>query len=137
MRQLSLFKGRRQRGVQAPPPLEFHEHCVLADICRRWLDPRWRFTHIPLGEHRTDATAGRLNRMGVTPGWPDFMFVGPNRAVFWLELKRRGGRLSEAQIDLGAHLAACGFAYFVTNSVKGAVDELKALGILRANVQVQ
>jgi hypothetical protein len=38
---------------------------------RRWLDPRWRFTHIASGEYRDPVTAGRLQRLGVVAGWPD------------------------------------------------------------------
>lgn len=137
MRQLSLFKGKRQRGLKAPPPLEFHDHCFLADILKRWLMPGWRYTHLPLGELRDKVTAIRLHRMGVTPGWPDFMFVGPKRSMFFLELKRRGGRLSEEQIDVGAHINACGFPHFVTTDVRSAIGELKAQGILRSSIEVQ
>lgn len=138
MRQLSLFKGKRQRGVRAPPPLEFASHVVIADICRRWLMPHWRFTHMPMGERRDKVTAIKLHRMGVTPGWPDFGFFGPHCSVFWLELKRaRTGRLSEAQIDLHAFLAACGHGYLCTASVRDAIETLKALGIVRAGIEVQ
>jgi hypothetical protein len=148
MSQLSLFKGKRQRGIAPPPPLEFENHCVLADICRRWLNPGWRFTHIPNGEHREhriDAkgrryspSGQRLQRMGVTPGWPDFMFVGPARAMFWLELKRaRKGRVSEDQSDIADFLEQCGFDYLCTTSVRDAVNALKAHGILRATIEVQ
>ena len=38
-RQLSLFEGKRQRGVAAPPPKEFATHCALADLLRRWTMP--------------------------------------------------------------------------------------------------
>lgn len=92
---------------------------------------------MPMGEHRNKVTAIRLHRMGTTPGWPDFLFCGPERAVFWLELKRRGsGRLSDAQIDCAAHLAACGFPYLCTNDVNEAIAELKRLGIIRS-IEVQ
>ncbi|BBZ93125.1 hypothetical protein BRDID11004_59760 [Bradyrhizobium diazoefficiens] len=149
MRQLSLFKGKRQRGVASPPPLEFAIHATLADICKRWINPRWKFTHLPLGEHREhrinprtgrrySLSGQRLQRMGVMPGWPDFIFVGPNAQVFWLELKRfKKGRLSEDQSDVLAHLVACGFAVLVTTSLDDAVATLKQAGILRSNFEVQ
>jgi hypothetical protein len=149
MRQLSLFKGKRQRGLAPPPPLEFATHATLADICKRWIHPHWKFTHLPLGEereHRIDARTGRrysptgqrLQRMGVMPGWPDFIFVGPNAQVFWLELKRfKTGRLSEDQSEVLAHLVACGFAVLVTTSLDDAVTTLKQAGILRSNFEVQ
>jgi hypothetical protein len=136
-RQLHLFKSRRQRGQAPPPPKEFALHCVLADICRRWLNPHWKFTHLPMGEYREQATAAKLYRMGVTAGWPDFLFCGPGQAVFWLELKRPDcGRLSDPQIEMRAHLVACGFSYLVTDDVKDAVETMTSLGILRAGIQV-
>ena len=39
---------------------------------------------------RTASYEGKLKRMGVKPGWPDFIFVGPRQRMFFLELKRRG-----------------------------------------------
>lgn len=138
MRQLSLFKGKRQRGIKPPPPLEFHVHAPLADILRRWCSKLWRYTHIPLGEHRLDATAARLKRMGVTSGWPDFVFAGPAGHVVWLELKREGSfRFSDAQVDLQSFLMASGHTYIASNSLKTAVADLQALGILPSSVQVQ
>lgn len=147
--QLDLFKGKRQRGTKLPPPLEFASHVFLADVIRRWIMPNWEWTHLPLGEerdHRVNPETGkrfsltgqRLKRMGTNPGWPDFMFVGPNRSIFWLELKRAGsGRPSEDQSRIAGHLMACGFAYMMTTSVDDAIAEMKALGILRKTFEVQ
>ena len=134
MRQLHLFKSSRQRGTQLPPAKEFALHCMFHDTIKNAMMPRWRYTHLPFGEKRDPITAGRLKRMGVTPGWPDFMFVGPGR-VFWLELKRKGGALSDAQRDVMAHLMECGFGYLCTNDLQDAVATLKDLGIVRAQVQ--
>ncbi|MBO4221995.1 hypothetical protein [Bradyrhizobium neotropicale] len=146
MRQLSLFKGQRQRGEE-PPPLEFAVHVVLADLIRATIAPGWRATHLPLGEVRDHAinkygrryspSGTRLKRMGVTPGWPDWMFVGLNRRVCFIELKRaRKGRLSVAQSDIAQHLKACDIPYLCTNSINEAVAFLKAHGIVRATIQV-
>lgn len=147
--QLNLFKSKRQRGTQPPPPLEFATHVFLADVIRRWIMPHWKWTHLPLGEERDhkinpktgkrySLTGQRLQRMGVNAGWPDFIFVGPNRSVFWLELKRqRTGRMSADQSEIAVHLMACGFSYMCTSSVDDAIAELKALGILRSNFEVQ
>lgn len=146
--QLNLFKGKRQRGVQAPPALEFAECCMLADTIDRWILPHWKWTHLPFGEHRDhkvnpktgkrySPSGQRLKRIGTKPGWPDYIFVGPERSVFWLEMKRRkGGRMSDEQVDIGAHLVACGFAYLCTPSVDDAIATLVDLGILR-HIEVQ
>jgi hypothetical protein len=152
MRQLSLFKGKRQRGVQPPPAPEFNSHVFIADLLRRWGSPRWRWTHIPSGEHREhrynskgqrfSPTGNRLKRMGLVAGFPDFLFFGPERAVRWLELKRKKlGRVSEDQEDIFGQLEACGFRlgeeFLITDDVKEATEWLKAHGILRATIEVQ
>jgi hypothetical protein len=135
--QLNLFKGKSQRGTAPPPPLEFASHCVIADLLKRWCSREWRYTHVPLGEHRQAVTAARLHRMGVKPGWPDFQFAGPDRQMFFLELKRRDGRISDAQAEMRAHLEGCGFGVLVTDSVDEAVRMLQAIGILPSKVEVQ
>jgi hypothetical protein len=138
VRQMSLFKGKRQRGCAAPAPLEFASHCVVADLLKRWCSSQWRYTHLPMGEKRAPATAMRLKRMGVKPGWPDFQFAGPQHQMFFLELKRKGsGRISEEQADVLAHLIACGFGVLVTDSVDDAVATLKDLGILPNTIEMQ
>jgi hypothetical protein len=135
-RQLSLFKGKRQRGTKPPPPLEFANHVLIADMLRRWCNPQWQWTHLPMGEKRHICTAVRLKRMGVRPGWPDFLFAGPNGKLVWLELKRKGKNASEAQQAIGQHLRDCGFEYLITDNVNEAVAFLKRLGILRATIGV-
>jgi hypothetical protein len=134
VRQLSV-KSSKQRRAKPPAPLEFSSHVFIADMLRRWCNPAWEWTHVPLGEKRHIATAKRLKRMGVRPGWPDFLFAGPNAKLVWLELKRRGNRLSEEQERIEEHLRACGFDYLVTDHVDEAISWLKGLGILPAKIR--
>jgi hypothetical protein len=133
MNQLNLFKGRRQRGERPPSPHEFALHCALADLVTRTITPGWKFTHIPLGEKRDAATAGRLKRMGVQAGWPDFIFVGPGR-VFFIELKRRGASRSDVQANIALHLMRCGCGYLCTDDLQDAIDTLRDLGVVRVSV---
>jgi len=133
-RQLGLFKGPRQRGKRPPTPKEFAVQCALADLVSRWIMPGWIFTHLPMGEKRSKATAGRLKRMGVKPGWPDFIFVGPGK-VFFLELKRRSRGVASAEQNIVAwHLMRCGHGYLLTDNFEDAVGALRDLGIVRAVV---
>jgi hypothetical protein len=139
-RQLQLFGARRQRGRQAPPPLEFAVHCMVADALRRWASPNWVWTHIPLGEKRSAVTGARLKRMGVNPGWPDFLFIAPrdeNLRPHFLELKRRGGQLTEAQAGFALWCKLNGCPYAMAHSYQEAVEVLKSWGALRAGVHVQ
>ena len=134
-RQLHLFRSEATRpvtaGAERIPVAGF-----LIDVIRRWIDPRWRFTHMPSGEYRDSITASRLQRLGVVAGWPDLQFAGPDRKMVFLELKRRGGRLSEAQAAMRAHLRD-GFAYLATSDIDLAIEWLKQHGVLRGGFTVQ
>ncbi len=147
-RQLSLFKGKRQRGVAAPPPKEFATHCALADLLRCWTMPGWVWTQFPSGEERSfqiDAqgrrfsmAGARLKRMGLQGGWPDFQFAHMSGRFCFLELKReKSGRLSEEQIDIATFLIAAGHGYLCTSSFDDAVATLKDWGVLRSGIHVQ
>lgn len=133
-RQLHLFKSKRQRGTPLPRAKEYELHCTVADALRRWCSPFWRYTHIPAGEKRDMVTAMRLKRMGVVAGFPDFVFAGPDAQVFWLELKRPGGRLSEGQSEIALHLIKCGFGYLCTDDYGDAIGTLCDRGIVRVRV---
>jgi len=136
MRQLGLFKGARQRGEKPPPPLEFHEHCLLADAIKRSLMPGWRATHLPFGEYRNKATAIRLHRMGTGRGWPDQMFLGPDKQLVFLELKRVGGRVAPEQGEIHDHIRSCGFEVSVAFGGAHAIEILQRRGILTSKLRV-
>ena len=55
----------------------------------------------------------------------------------FLELKRRGGWLSEAQLTMRAHLEACGFPYLFTHSIEVPINWLNAAGTLRGGFTMQ
>jgi hypothetical protein len=134
--QLHLL-DKRQRGTASKSGCsEFALHCAVADVVRRWIMPQWIFTHIASGEKRDQITASRLRRMGVTPGFPDLMFIGPGR-VCWIELKAKGGRLSEAQAAVASHLVAAGHGYLCSDSFDDVVATLKAWGVVRACIRVR
>lgn len=146
MAQLSLFKGKRQRGEKRPRAKEFATHVMVADMLRRWQTPGWRWSHFPSGEYRHPATAMRLKRMGVQVGWPDFILLSPitsglgpgvwSGRVHFLELKREGGTLSDWQQAFADFCLANGYPYAWTDNFKDALDILKDWGALRASVSV-
>lgn len=128
--ELDLFKSKRQRGTKPTAPLEFYLHIAVADVLVRWASPDWRWTHLPFGEYRTPATAGRLKRMGVTKGWADFIFVHESGKVCWLELKREGNDATQAQEELGEFLSKAGHGYICTSSFDTALNTLKFWGVV-------
>ena len=139
--QLHLFKGRRQRGVRAPPALEFATQCAVADVLRRWAKPTWVWSHIGHGERRDAVTGARLKRMGLLPGLPDLMLLppkdNPNPRCHWLELKRRGAQMSEHQAGFALWCSLNGYPHAVVHSVGEAVEILRKWGAVRAGIEVQ
>ncbi|MBT1509477.1 hypothetical protein KIP88_03085 [Bradyrhizobium sp. SRL28] len=138
--QLNLFKGKRQRGTQLPPPLEFQTHCALADTIRRWIMPDWYWFHYPSGElrehqiikgKRVSLTGVRLQRMGAKSGVADFGFFHASGKVCWLELKRKGGVVSEEQSDFLSFMGASGHGVALCWSYEQAVQALVDWRILR------
>jgi len=140
--QLSLFKGRKQRGTKLPPPKEFTAHVMLADTIRRWIMPHWYWFHYPSGElrdHKINPKTGkrwspagsRLQRMGAKAGVVDFGFFHGSGAVCWLELKRKGNVVTEEQADFLAFMGASGHAVGVAWSYDEAVAMLVDWQVLR------
>lgn len=140
MTQLQLFRDKRVRRL--PPALEFAVHCAVADLIRLQLKPGWRWTHVPLGEHRDhkinpktgkrySPTGQRLKRMGTARHWPDLMFFHLTGRVCFLELKRRGEKPDEGQAELGDFLGSCGHWYAWVDSFEAARAQLQAWDIIR------
>lgn len=130
--QLPLFGKRRRTGRGSK---EFNTHVMVADILQRWGTTGWRWTHLPFGENRNPVTGARLKRMGTKRGWPDFILCSPYPAkAHFLELKRKGGVLSDEQLDLMQWFKANEYAYEVADNFKDAIDILKQWGAVRASV---
>jgi hypothetical protein len=131
--QRDLFT-KRVRQLPAAP--EFLFHVMIADVLGRWAAPGWLHTHLPMGELRTPATAGRLKRMGVKPGWPDFILLSPNGLAHFLELKRKGGRLSPHQ-QAFAHWCEGRCPFACVDSFDAALGELKGWGALKVSINLE
>jgi hypothetical protein len=149
-RQLNLFRGKRQRGQRVDvSPSEFELQCEVADLLRRCAKPTWLWTHLPFGEARpaefrngvrVSYAGERLKRMGVRPGWPDFIFLAPKDAdhpVHFLELKAKRGRMSESQAGFALWCMLNGVPHAVVDNVEAAVAVLERWGVWRLKVEVQ
>lgn len=132
--QLSLFRGKRQRGVRLPPAKEYEVHCLVADTLKKWCHPDWRYHHSPSGEKRDIVTAARIKRMGAVPGFPDFILFSP-RKTYLLELKREGsGRLSDEQQSFADYFDKHDHPYAVAWTFSDAMAILKHWGAVRVTV---
>lgn len=133
--QLSLFGSRKQRGKAPPTPSEGQIQEALVQLLDRWGTRGWRYTHIASGGLRDKITASILKRRGVKRGWPDLIFLSPYPpSVNFLELKRRGEALSDAQQDFQLFCADNGYRHAVADNLQDAVAILKDWGALRASV---
>ena len=132
--QPDLFTRRVRR---APPALEVRTHVAVADTLRRFCEPDWLWTHIGHGGYRTKATAGLLKRMGLRPGWPDFVLVSPNGAHHYLELKAGAAPLSPEQRTFAKAMAARGVQHAVARSYAEAIGQLQRWGAIGNRVHPQ
>ena len=66
----------------------------------------------------------------------DFLFVAPSGEHLWLELKRRGGTLSDNQKIFRSEMLMRNVRYAVAHSFDEAVDILTGWGALRHNCRV-
>jgi hypothetical protein len=88
--------------------------------------------HVPNGGYRRAVEAARLKGLGVRPGVPDVIAIHRGQ-VYAVELKREGGRATDAQLqaiedirDAGGHAQVCyGLDY--------ALAVLKGWGLLRGH----
>jgi hypothetical protein len=138
---LMLIEGRKPRLRKAPlaRPKEIALHMDVARLLRDHARPDWQWTHIGHGEQRSPRVAAKLKRMGLRPGWPDFLLICPRGRAHLLELKRIGEELSDPQEDFKAWSAARGVPHVVayeTREVLIAFAEWRCLddevaGLLR------
>jgi hypothetical protein len=141
-RQLHLFKGKRQRGQRVDvSPSEFQLHCQVADTLERWRSANWVSTHFPAGEERPSAAGARLKRMGLRAGLPDFLLFPPQDwpelRTHFLELKRRGGRLSDAQVEFEFWARANHYPFQIADTYELALATLQQWGAVRTGIKAQ
>lgn len=135
MRQLSLFKGKKQRGVKPPPALELRTQIALADTLRVSLCPGWNWTHVGHGGKRSIQTAAMMKRSGVQAGWSDFILLSPDSLAHFIELKRQGGVISDAQQAFANYCNTYGYPHAVVFGFDDAIAVLKHWRVVRISVE--
>jgi hypothetical protein len=96
--------------------------------------PDMLYYSIPNEGKRSAATGGELKRMGMQPGAADLAIIVAGHCYF-LELKAKGGKQSDAQEAFETRAIAAGATYRVADNINTAVDYLiswKAITYRRA-----
>jgi hypothetical protein len=106
------------------------EHQVQAAVIAWWAHackwhrlPPFVLLAIPNGGARDAITGARLKAEGVRPGVPDLFMavsVGACSGLF-LELKRRGGSATPAQLEILDYLDGAGYKTAVTDTFEAAI----------------
>jgi hypothetical protein len=133
---LMIASGRKPRPRRAPPsrPKEHVLHMATAKLLREHCLPEWIWFHVPNGELRDARIGAKLKALGVRAGVADIVLVSPYGSVNFLELKRAGETLSEAQETFQLHCIRRGIPYSVADSFDEALAFLDALGCLRIKI---
>lgn len=133
---MSAKKPPRKRS-RMPFPTE-HEEAVI--LCQ-WMSLRGLFYfHCTSEAKRSYGLARYLQAEGMVSGVPDYIILSHPKNAFgvaeydgisppvFLELKRKGGRLSPSQEAFLARLQAEGYATIVAYGADEAIEELTKIG---------
>lgn len=112
-------------------PSEHKVQSRLVDILPPLLKPGVICMAIPNGGLRHPIVGKLLKEEGLLPGSPDLVFALHRGLVAWLEMKKRGGVLSDVQLGMKAKLRRLDHQWAMAESVDEALDELNRMGVLR------
>jgi hypothetical protein len=118
--------AQKSRPFRLTPEVK-PEHVFQAEACRalRILLPRDAFVTAIDHAHKKDALTGAiLKGRGAVSGLPDLWVVVSGR-LYCLELKRRGGQVSETQRECHALLRQAGVDVAVCRSLDEVVAALR------------
>jgi ribonucleoside-diphosphate reductase alpha chain len=91
--------------------------------------------HVPNGGYRRPTEAARLKGLGVRPGVPDLVAVHRGQ-VYALELKREGGRATDAQLQAIKDIRSAGGHAEVCYGLDCALAALERWGLVRGRADV-
>lgn len=110
-----------------------HLEDQLQKNCIRWFDYQYpelkkRLHHSPNGGRRDNIEAAKFKAMGVRPGFPDLLFLHPNRfyPFMGLELKTEKGRQSEHQKEYQKTFEEIGAKYVIVRSIEEFMKEINS-----------
>lgn len=92
----------------------------------------WKACGLPDTLVATIPNMGAMGQHGLTKGLPDLMVIGHFPGVGFIELKREGGRLSEAQKAFQALCRTLGVQHAVTYGRDEPIKVLEDWQVVRA-----
>ena len=84
---------------------------------------------MPNGRWRSKAEAGKLKAEGVRAGVPDLCIIR-NGLPYFIEIKKKGGKLSQAQEDAIYALREAGAMVYVCFGVGECLEVLEMIGAI-------
>jgi hypothetical protein len=90
--------------------------------------------HVPNGGYRTAVESKIFKSLGVIPGVPDLLILYRGR-LHALELKTKGGRLTETQRRTHEDMRQAGALVATCYGVNDALLQLEAWGLLRGDAR--
>jgi hypothetical protein len=94
----------------------------------------WRVFGVPGSLVASIPNKRAFGQAGLTPGLPDLLVLSPALGPLtgFIEQKRgRGGRLSDAQIDIGELMRVRGVPYAVCKGRDEPIEQLRTWGAIR------
>jgi hypothetical protein len=94
----------------------------------------WRVFGVPGSLVASIPNKRAFGQPGLTKGLPDLLVLSPSLGALtgYIELKRgRGGRLSDAQADIGVKLRLRGVPYAVCSGRDEPIEQLRMWGAIR------
>lgn len=105
-------------------------HGYVADLLRLTARRDVLFAHVPNESPRSPRYGALLKRLGMLPGFADFIVIIKGRA-YLLELKTKTGRQSPEQVAFAEAAEAAGATYAVARTPEQAKGILASWGALR------
>jgi hypothetical protein len=108
--------GKASSTPSAEPPKEEHLHFQIIQYCNsQW--PRWKFIRARMDMISTIAC-----------GCQDFTIFLPGGKILCVECKRKGGKLSVAQLAWANEMSKVGQTVFVITTINEFMDVVKGVG---------
>lgn len=114
---------------KVPSPREIVLHRDVAKLLKQYGRADWIWFHPP-----NEETRGKPESAGVLAGVADWVGIAPGSRCHMLELKRAGGKLSEAQIAFRDKCQVIGVPHAVVFDMAGALAALSSWGALRIKI---